>query len=244
MSIVEFVDYTNDNIKIINKEDINQPFNYFFLDFSEEEEYPIKKVYFGPTELFLSNTNIIVEDYIYNADYEILTVYPVSINGINNFILKKGIINTEEELINEIKLQNKAAEFGFADPILFAYIFENENEYEYGIIMKKYEQTLFRIFDSEYYTLEDKQRYLDRIKIILNDLEKKVKICHGNFNLWNIMVDENNHLKLIDFEKGYFLDSNSKKFEDMEIFTKYGLILDTISEQVSFDLENYWYDNM
>ena len=46
----------------------------FFSYFTEE--YPIKKIYYGSSELLLSkikiNININIEDYIYDADYEIL----------------------------------------------------------------------------------------------------------------------------------------------------------------------------
>ena len=148
-----------------------------------------------------------------------------------------------EELINEIKRQNKAAEFGLSDPIIVAYMLENETEY--GLIMKKYEQSLFDIFDSEYYDLEDKIKYVDRIKIMLEDLAEKVKISHGDFNLDNIMVDEDDNLKLVDFGKGCaILDDDSKKNIDTENFNNCNFYLDTISEQVTFDLQNYWYEIM
>ena len=242
MSIVEFVDYTNDNIKIINNEDIRHPYQSSFLDFTEEEEYPIEKVYYGSSELSLSNINISidVDDYIYDDEYDSFTVYPVKINGIDKYVLKKGLFKSEEELINEIKLQNKSAEFGLSDPIFLVYILGDE----YGLIMKKYEYTLYNIFDSECYELEDKLRYVDRIKIMLENLEENVKICHGEFNLNNIMVDEEDNLKLVDFRKGFFLDNNSKKYIDTENFTDCGFYLDTISEQVTFDLQNYWYEIM
>jgi hypothetical protein len=265
MSIVEFVDYTNDNIKIIDNSDIRHPYECSFSCFTEE--YPIKKIYYGSSELLLSKININLDDCIYNAEYDISTVYPAKINGIDAYVLKKGLLNSEEELINEIRLQNRAAEFGLSDPILLAYILENDNgddedddedkqdkeqnkeqnkeqKKEYGLIMKKYEDTLFRIFDSEYYDLEDKIKYVDKIKIMLEDLSEKVKISHGDFNLGNIMVDQDDNLKLVDFEKGCFLDDDSKKSADTENFTNCNFYLDTISEQVTYDLQNYWYDIM
>ena len=242
MSIVEFVDYTNDNIKIINNEDIKNPYESSFVETEEGEEYEIKKIYYGSSDLLLSNININIGDNIYVPPYDIYTVYTASINNDNKYVLKKGMFESEEKLINEIKLQNKAAEFGLSDPIFLAYILENENEKEYELIMKKYEQSLFSIFDSEYYDLEDKIKYVDRIKIMLNDLAEKVKICHGDFNLDNIMVDEEDNLKLVDFGKGSFIDDDSKKNTDTENFTNCGFYLDTITEQVTFDLQNYWSD--
>ena len=241
MSIIEFIDYTNDNIKIFNNEDIRHPYQSSFLDFSEEEEYPIEKVYYGSSELSLSNINISIDDYIYNDDYDSFTVYPIKINGIDKYVLKKGLFKSEEELVNEIKLQNRSAEFGLSDTIFLVYILGNE----YGLIMKKYEQSLFSIFDSEYYDLEDKIKYVDRIKIMLNNLAEKVKICHGDFNLDNIMVDEDDNLKLVDFGKGCaILDDDSNKNIDTENFNNCNFYLDTISEQVTFDLQNYWYEIM
>jgi tRNA A-37 threonylcarbamoyl transferase component Bud32 len=239
MSIVEFVDYTNDNIKIIDNEDINHPYESFFDENEEGEEYEIKKIYYG-TELLPSTINI--GDCIYEPAYDMYTVYEASINNDNNYVLKKGVFKSEEELINEIKLQNRAAEFGLSDPIIICYILENGKEY--GLIMKKYEQSLFRIFDSEYYDLEDKIKYVDRIKIILEDLVEKVKICHGDFNLDNIMVDEEDNLKLVDFGKGCFLDDDSKKNRDTDNFNDCNFHLDTITEQVTYDLQNYWYEIM
>jgi len=256
MQIVEFLDYTNDNIKIINNSDIKHPYQCFFSDFTEEEEYPIEKVYCGSELLLLPEINININDCIYNAEYDNFTVYSAKLNGTDKYVLKKGFFKSEEELVNEIKLQNRAAEFGLADPIFLAYIFENENENEnengngngnkkeYGLIMKKYEQSLFSIFDSEYYDLEDKIEYVDRIKIMLENLAEKVKICHGDFNLDNIMVDEEDNLKLVDFGKGCFLDNDSKKNTDTDNFNNCNFYLDTISEQVTFDLQNYWYEIM
>ena len=87
-------------------------------------------------------------------------------------------------------------------------------------------------------------KYVDRIKIMLNDLAEKVKICHGDFNLDNIMVDEEDNLKLVDFGKGCFLDNDSKKNTDTDNFNNCNFYLDTISEQVTFDLQNYWYEIM
>ena len=240
MSIVEFVDYTNDNIKIINNEDIKHPYESSFVETEEGEEYEIKKIYYGSSDLLLSNININIGDNIYDPPYDIYTVYTASINNDNKYVLKKGVFESEEELVNEIKLQNKAAEFGLSDPIFLAYILEDGNEY--GLIMKKYENSLFDIFDSEFYDLEDKIKYVDRIKIMLENLAEKVKICHGDFNLDNIMVDEEDNLKLVDFEKGCFLHDDSKKNTDIENFNKCNFYLDTISEQVTFDLQNYWYN--
>lgn len=240
MSIVEFVDYTNDNIKIIDNEDIKHPYESIFDEHEDGENYEIKKIYYG-TELLPSTINI--GDCIYDPPYDNYTVYTASINNDNNYVLKKGVFESEEELINEIKRQNKAAEFGLSDPIIVAYMLENETEY--GLIMKKYEQSLFDIFDSEYYDLEDKIKYVDRIKIMLEDLAEKVKISHGDFNLDNIMVDEDDNLKLVDFGKGCaILDDDSKKNIDTENFNNCNFYLDTISEQVTFDLQNYWYEIM
>ena len=240
MSIVEFVDYTNDNIKIIDNEDIKHPYESSFVENEEGEEYEIKKIYYGSSELLLSTINI--GDCIYDPAYDMYTVYEASINNVDKYVLKKRVFESEEELVNEIKLQNKAAEFGLSDPIIVAYILENEKEY--GLVMKKYEKSLFAIFDSEYYDLEDKIRYVDRIKIMLEDLVEKVKIRHGDFNLDNIMVDEEDNLKLVDFGKGCFLDDDSKKNIDTENFNNCNFYLDTISEQVTFDLQNYWYEIM
>jgi serine/threonine protein kinase len=240
MSIVEFVDYTNDNIKIIDNEDIKHPYESSFVENEEGEEYEIKKIYYGSSELLISNININIGDNIYDPAYDTYTVYEASINNDNKYVLKKGVFESEEELVNEIKLQNRAAEFGLSDPIIVAYILENE----YGLVMKKYENSLFGIFDSEYYNLEDKIKYVDRIKIMLEDLVEKVKICHGDFNLDNIMVDEEDNLKLVDFGKGCFLDDDSKKNIDTDNFNNCNFYLDTISEQVTFDLQNYWYEIM
>ena len=246
MSIVEFVDYTNDNIKIINNLDIKHPYESIFVENEEDEEYEIEKIYYGSnkkfSELLLSKININIGDCIYDPSYDNYTVYTASVNNDNNYVLKKGVFKSEEELINEIMLQNKAAEFGLSDPIIVAYILENNTEY--GLIMKKYKQSLFDIFDSEYYDLEDKIKYVDRIKIMLEDLVEKVKICHGDFNLDNIMVDEEDNLKLVDFGKGCFLDDDSKKNIDTDNFNNCNFYLDTISEQVTFDLQNYWYEIM
>lgn len=244
MSIIEFDDNSSNSIKIKNNTDIKHPIECNFTYFSDEEEYAIKQVYYDPSLLLLSEINISIEDYIYNADYEFHTVYPVIINGINNYVLKKGFIKSEEELVSEIKLQNKAAEFGLADPVFVAYILEDGKEY--GLITKKYEETLFRIFDCDYYDIQVKIEYVDRIKIILDDLSVKVKICHGDFHLGNIMIDEKDNLKLVDFEKGSFIDNkdNSVKYTDTEHFTKCGFFLDTITEQVTLDLQNYWYKIM
>lgn len=239
MSIIEFVDYTNDNIKIVDNEDIKHPYESNFDENEEGDEYEIKKIYYG-SELLLSTINI--GDCIYDPAYDMYTVYEASINNDNNYVLKKGVFKSEEELINEIKLQNRAAEFGLSDPIIVAYILENEKEY--GLIMKKYEQSLFSIFDSEYYDLEDKIKYVDRIKIMLEDLAEKVKVCHGDFNLDNIMVDEEDNLKLVDFGKGCFLDDDCKKNIDTDNFNDCNFYLDTITEQVTFDLQNYWYEIM
>lgn len=239
MSIVEFVDYTNDNIKIIDNEDINHPYESIFDENEEGVEYEINKIYYG-SELLPSTINI--GDCIYEPAYDMYTVYEASINNDNNYVLKKGVFKSEEELINEIKLQNRAAEFGLSDPIIIGYILENGKEY--GLIMKKYEQSLFRIFDSEYYDLKDKIEYVDRIKIILEDLAEKVKVCHGDFNLDNIMVDEEDNLKLVDFGKGCFLDDDSKKNIDTDNFNDCNFHLDTITEQVTYDLQNYWYEIM
>ena len=240
MSIVEFVDYTNGNIKIIDNEDIKHPYESHFDENEEGEEYEIKKIYYGSSELLLSTINI--GDCIYDPAYDMYTVYEASINNVDKYVLKKRVFESEEELVNEIKLQNKAAEFGLSDPIIVAYILESETEY--GLIMKKYEQSLFDIFDSEYYDLEDKIKYVDRIKIMLEDLVEKVKICHGDFNLDNIMVDEEDNLKLVDFGKGCFLDDDSKKNIDTENFNNCNFYLDTITEQVTYDLQNYWYEIM
>ena len=257
MSIIKFIDYTNDNIKIIDNVDIKHPYESIFIENEEDVEYEIKKIYYGSgyslcipdgkrsgydSCMSSSKININIGDYIYDPPYDIYTVYTASINNDNKYVLKKGMFESEEKLINEIKLQNKAAEFGLSDPIFLAYILENENEKEYGLIMKKYEQSLFSIFDSEYYDLKDKIKYVDRIKIMLNDLAEKVKICHGDFNLDNIMVDEEDNLKLVDFGKGCFIDDDSKKNTDTENFTNCGFYLDTITEQVTFDLQNYWFD--
>ena len=134
MSIVEFVDYTNDNIKIIDNEDIKHPYESIFDEHEDGENYEIKKIYYG-TELLPSTINI--GDCIYDPPYDNYTVYTASINNDNKYVLKKGVFESEEELVNEIKLQNKAAEFGLSDPIFLAYILEDGNEY--GLIMKKYE---------------------------------------------------------------------------------------------------------
>jgi tRNA A-37 threonylcarbamoyl transferase component Bud32 len=234
MTIIEFTDNIN-NIKISNKTDIEHPFHN---SFSEDDEYIIEKIY---NNLQInSDINIIVEDYIYSAEYDISTVYPVIINGNNNYVVKKGLLESEEILINEIILQNKASEFGLSDPIVFAYILEGE----YGLIMKKYEDTLFRIFDCEYFTIEDKTKYLDKIKIMLEDLSEKANIHHGNFNLCNIMIDENDNIKLVDFDKACFINNINMKSMDTDNFTKCGLYLETITEEVTFDLENYWYSIM
>jgi hypothetical protein len=234
MTIVEFTNNIN-NIKINNKIDIDHPLQ---SSFSDDDEYQIIKIY---NNLQInSDININVGDYIYDAQFEISTVYPITINGNNNYVLKKGLFESEEILINEIILQNKASEFGLSDPIVFAYILEDE----YGLIMKKYEDTLFRIFDSEYFNIEDKIRYLDKIKIMLEDLSEKAKIHHGNFNLCNIMIDENDNVKLVDFDKACFINNINMKLIDTDNFTKCGLYLETITEQVTFDLENYWYSIM
>ncbi len=206
MSKVKFVDYQNDFIKIRNRDDIEHPNSCSF--FSEEETfYPIQKIYINSNESEFfnsgkSNLEIVLGDFIYDADYELLTVYPIVVNGIEDkYVLKKISFKNEEELIKQIELQNRAAEFGLSDPIYLAYILDDEC----GLVMKKYEQILFKIFDSEHYDLEDKMEYVDKIKIMLKDLVEKAKISHGNFNLGNIMVDENDDLKLVDFENGCFL---------------------------------------
>ena len=247
MSTIKFIDNINHSIKIMNGEDIEHPNSCSF--FSEEEiPYPIQKIYINSEqfELFSSGKTtleIVLRDFIYDADYERLTVYPITINGIeDSFVLKKGHFKSEEELVKQIELQNRAAEFGLSDPIYLAYILDDE----YGLVMKKYDEILFKIFDSEYYDLEDKMEYVDKIKIMLEDLVEKAKISHGNFNLGNIMVDKNDDIKLVDFENGCFLkdEEDPKKYVDINNFTEYGFYLDTITEQVTFDLENYWYQIM
>jgi tRNA A-37 threonylcarbamoyl transferase component Bud32 len=253
MSIVEFVDYDSDNdsanIKIINNTEIDHPHHCVYSCSEDDEEYPIEKIYYGSSELLLSKTTINIGDYIYDAAYDNYTVYPATINGIDKYVLKKVLFKlddeqAEEKIINEIKLQNRAAEFGLSDPIILAYSLENEKYKEYGLIMKKYETSLFSIFDCEYYDLEEKIKYVDRIKIMLENLADTVKISHGDFNLDNIMVDEENNIKLVEFGNGFFLDDESKKDADTENFNNCNFYLDTISEQVTFDLQNYWYEIM
>ena len=105
------------------------------------------------------------------------------------------------------------------------------------------DKDIFLCFGSK--KLEDKIKYVDRIKIMLEDLAEKVKISHGDFNLDNIMVDEDDNLKLVDFGKGCaILDDDSKKNIDTENFNNCNFYLDTITEQVTYDLQNYWYEIM
>ena len=184
--------------------------------------------------------NINIGDCIYDPPYDNYTVYEASINNDNKYVLKKGLFKSEEELINEIKLQNKAAEFGLSDPIIVAYILENETEY--GLIMKKYEQSLFDIFDSEYYDLEDKIKYVDRIKIMLNDLVEKVKICHGDFNLDNIMVDEEDNLKLVDLHVNAYLSNGLLHFTSIVNLPNYTYYyLNGFSEEKPYYFESIYY---
>ena len=251
MSVVEFVDYDSAtaNTKIINNTDIEHPYHCVYSCSEDDEEYPIEKIYYGSSELLLATTNIIIGDYIYEPAYDNYTVYSASINGIDKYVLKKVLFKlndeqAEEKIINEIKLQNRAAEFGLSDPIILAYSLENENHKEYGLIMKKYKISLFSIFDCECYDLEEKIKYVDRIKIMLENLADNVKISHGDFNLDNIMVDEENNIKLVEFGKGCFFEDDSKKDADTENFNNCNFYLDTISEQVTFDLQNYWYEIM
>jgi len=59
------------------------------------------------------------------------------------------------------------------------------------------------------------------------------------------MIDENDELKLIDFEKSILLKNDqSKKYDDSNFFSEVGCKLDKTSEEVEIQLENYWYNIM
>ena len=239
MTIVEFTNNI-DNIKINNKINIDYPLQSSFYD---DNEYQIIKIY---NNLQInSDININVGDYIYDAQFEISTVYPITINGNSNYVVNKGLFESEEILINEIILQNKASEFELSDPIVFAYILEDE----YGLIMKKYEDTLFRIFDSPHCNIEDKIRYLDKIKIMLENLSEKAKIHHSNFNLCNIMTKGIPYYAkfgfvFVDDTQNQIMQSNKEKItklklEDLKLNILIYTILDTLVRNSLYKIYKY-----
>jgi len=210
-------------------------------DEESEEFYSIQEIFYS--EQFKIN-NIIVE-VGENIGGEISdNIYETSIND-EKYIIKKIYLYdnkygkyTLEMFKNEIKYQNLCVKYGLSDPILFAYV---KNEKECGFLMKKYPYSLYDILDDYHLDFEDKIPYLDKVKKMLEKLIE-VKICHGNFQSTNIMVDENDELKLIDFEKAFSLGKNKKL--DSEFFTEVGCKLVKTSEEIEIQLENYWYNIM
>jgi hypothetical protein len=116
MTIVEFVDYTNDNIKIIDNEDIKHPYESSFDENEKGEEYEIKKIYYG-TELLIST-------------FILLTNFSVSTGGyvlITYIILVPYLIKNEEydKLLFFIFII-------FALPVDWLYLIKIHNAYIYS----------------------------------------------------------------------------------------------------------------
>jgi len=211
-------------------------------DEESDNFYSIKKIYYS--EQFKMNDIIVEVGENIGGDISD-NIYEASINDEKYIIKKIHLYDnshgkyTLEMFKNEIKYQNLCVQRGLSDPILFAYV---ENEKECGFLMKKYPYSLYDILDDYHLDLEDKIPYLDKVKKMLEKLDE-VKICHGNFQSTNIMIDENDELKLIDFEKSSSLRKDkSKKKLDYEFFTEVGCKLVKTSEEIEMKLEDYWYN--
>jgi len=211
-------------------------------DEESDEYYSIQKIFYS--EQFKMN-NIIVE-VGENIGGDISdNIYEASMND-EKYIIKKIYLYdnsygkyTLEMFKNEIKYQNLCVKYGLSDPILFAYI---ENEKVCGFLMKKYSYSLYDILDDYHLDLEDKISYLNKVKKILENLVE-VKICHGNLQSTNVMIDENEELKLIDFAKSFSLRKDKSKINfDYAFFTEFGCKLVKTSEEIEMKLEDYWYN--
>ena len=218
-------------------------------DEESDHFYSIKKIYYSEQfEKTYDTFNSIIVEIGESIGGEITdNIYEASINDEKYIIKKIHLYDnlygkyTLEMFKKEIKYQNLCVPCGLSDPILFAYV---KNEKECGFLMKKYPYSLYDILDDYHLDLEDKIPYLDKVKKILEKLDE-AKICHGNFQSTNIMIDENDELKLIDFEKAFSLKKDkTKKNVDSEFFAEVGCKLVKTSEEIEMKLEDYWYDIM
>jgi len=219
------------------------------MDDEKDQFYSIKNIFYSQDlKKNYGQMNSVIVTVGENISGDISNnIYEASINDEDKYILKKVHIYENEYgkctikmFKNEIKYQNKLVQYGLSDPVLFAYI---ESEKECGFLMKKYRYSLFDVLDDYHLDFEDKKVYLGKVRKMLETLAIEVKICHGNFQSCNIMVDENKELKLIDFEKAESLRKNkTKKDFDLDLFTKIGCKLVKTSEEVEIKLEEYWYN--
>ncbi len=166
---------------------------------SEGKYYPISKILYSksgkPADFVLIKSEI--------TSGKQGTIYDACSGTNCNYILKKmnGNAAFESKFIQEIRFHNIAAELNVTDPIVLAYSMELENgNYEYGYVLKKYNKTLFDVFNSEKYETEFKKKILRNCIYILEILSSKdYKICHVDSHILNFMIDEQNEVKIIDF---------------------------------------------
>lgn len=142
---------------------------------------------------------------------------------------------------NEILLQNTAAEYGISDPVILAYILEDKKEC--GFVMRRYNLTVYDYLNDPLLNLENKKITLKKIRDILERLILDAKIHHGDLHLKNLMIDEHNEVKVIDFgnsgeinERNIGLDSEmvGSSFEDLY----------NLDQEQRDDLMEYWFEEV
>ena len=214
-------------------------------DIDEVEFYAIKKIYYSKQflEIYDKNVEIIVGDIISEGSFGY--VHNCLINR-DEYVIKKiklfkgdFIKYTKKDFINEIKLQNKVSKYNLSNEVLLAYFLENKKEC--GFIMKKYSETLLDFLKKDSINIETKKLFLNKVRKILECLVIDIKICHGDLHLENIMIDENNELKLIDFGNSNTLKKEpTKKLLDSDVFYLTFRNINDINEDILIELEEYW----
>lgn len=219
--------------------------------------FDVKKIYFDGSQKL--PCDFVLGDLISSGTSSGL-IYNVKCSnnssGNAKFILKQIKYKNSElvpEFYNEIKIHNIASKFDMTDPIIFHYNLTNTKEdyTECGYIMKKYKVSLGQYLkqlelDTEHenrdITKEEMKKirdYFYQLMEIFNRLED-AKIIHNDLHLENLMIDENDNLRIIDFGKSKIFED----IKDLHLFRqKHYVELDEIIEftkEYNFNNENLY----
>jgi serine/threonine protein kinase len=124
--------------------------------------------------------------------------------------LKKQAI---KEFENEINIQNIAAQTNFTDEVELAYVTDEE----VGFIMKRYKSTLSAFLKDNEISLDIKKKALkDTIDALVSISTLGIK--HGDLHLYNLMVDNDNSIKIIDFGLSTIVDKKKALSHNLQMF--------------------------
>lgn len=110
------------------------------------------------------------------------------------YIEQNDISESIDKFKREVDIQNLVSKTGYTDEIELAYMTDEEM----GFVMKKYSRVTNGILSDSNIDLEYKKELLVKIRDGIREISE-LGVSHNDLHFDNIMLDENNNIKFIDF---------------------------------------------